>query len=183
MSTSAEDSEDELALHGPTPVARLASSTAEALELLAAAGIAPATRQIGDGLLLLDDLGDVPLTHGDDPGVRRTVGELALAVHAWFLHGDFHPDNVLISDAGLRAVDPYGMIGDHAYDLASFACRCLEPPRTMGSLLDGYGSEPPRSGEWLEFCCLYVAFQAPFWNELAAPGLRRFLELPDGWHR
>lgn len=36
----------------------------------------------------------------------------------WLLHGDFHPQNVLLSSRGWLAIDPRPMIGELAYDLA-----------------------------------------------------------------
>lgn len=36
------------------------------------------------------------------------------------LHGDLHHDNILSSDRGWLAIDPKGVLGDPAYDLANF---------------------------------------------------------------
>ncbi|MDQ6776393.1 MAG: phosphotransferase [Actinomycetota bacterium] len=94
---------------------------------------------------------------------------------AAFLHGDLIPDNILNTTAGLRAIDPFGLRCGPAFDLATFASRCPDPPSAMVALLAGYGNEPPRTPEWLEFCRLYTAHQAPFWNEPVPTGLQRFL--------
>src|SRR5690349_11086623 len=50
-----------------------------------------------------------------------------------FLHRDYIPDNLFITGHGVRAIDPYGMVGDRARDLASFACRSSHPPGGDGS--------------------------------------------------
>jgi len=69
-----------------------------------------------------------------------------------------------------RVID--GMIGDPAYDLAGYACRCSDPPAALAHLVVGYGEAPLRLERWLEFLCLYLAFQLPFWLEVrpAVPG-------------
>lgn len=58
------------------------------------------------------------------------------------LHGDLHHDNIISSDRGWLAIDPKGILGDPAYDLANFfmnperAGARIAEPRNIASRLD-----------------------------------------------
>lgn len=58
------------------------------------------------------------------------------------LHGDLHHDNIVSSDRGWLAIDPKGLLGDPAYELASFflnpvgASGALADPRRIAARLD-----------------------------------------------
>jgi streptomycin 6-kinase len=58
------------------------------------------------------------------------------------LHGDMHHDNVLSSDRGWLAIDPKGLIGDPAYDLANIfinpkgAAHLATDPRRIAARVD-----------------------------------------------
>ncbi len=58
------------------------------------------------------------------------------------LHGDMHHDNVLSSDRGWLAIDPKGLIGDPAYDLANIfinpkgAAHLATDPRRIAARAD-----------------------------------------------
>jgi len=47
------------------------------------------------------------------------------------LHGDLHPDNIILTDAGARVIDAKGYLGDPAFELAN----ALRHPKGMPSLV------------------------------------------------
>jgi streptomycin 6-kinase len=62
------------------------------------------------------------------------------------LHGDLHHDNILSSDRGWLAIDPKGLIGDPAYEVANVfrnphdALKLAADPRRIGALADAFAS-------------------------------------------
>jgi len=74
----------------------------------------------------------------------------------YFLHGDFHPRNVIVSKGKLWAIDPFGLRGDRAYDVALMAAHTSDPIRAASKLEARYGEELPRLNLWLAWCC-YMA--------------------------
>jgi len=62
------------------------------------------------------------------------------------LHGDLHHDNVLSSDRGWLAIDPKGLIGDPAYELANIfrnphgAQKLVADPRRIAALADAFAA-------------------------------------------
>ena len=62
------------------------------------------------------------------------------------LHGDLHHDNILASDRGWLAIDPKGLIGDPAYELANAyrnpvgATTLAANPRRIAALTDIFAS-------------------------------------------
>lgn len=58
------------------------------------------------------------------------------------LHGDLHHDNIVSSDRGWLAIDPKGLLGDPAYELANFfinperAGSAIADPRRIAARLD-----------------------------------------------
>lgn len=62
------------------------------------------------------------------------------------LHGDLHHDNILASDRGWLAIDPKGLIGDPAYELANIyrnpvgATALAANPRRIAALTDAFAS-------------------------------------------
>jgi len=75
----------------------------------------------------------------------------------YFLHGDFHPRNVIVSKGKLWAIDPFGLRGDRAYDVALMAAHTSDPIRVAAKLESRYGEELPRLNLWLAWCC-YTAY-------------------------
>lgn len=75
----------------------------------------------------------------------------------YFLHGDFHPRNVIVSKGKLWAIDPYGIRGDRAYDVALMAAHTPDPIRAAAKLESRYGEKLPRLNLWLAWCC-YTAY-------------------------
>lgn len=83
---------------------------------------------------------------------RRTEAELITAEHeGYFIHGDFRHHNIIATDEGLKAIDPHGLIGDRACDLAFIAARRSDPESAFEGLLSHYGERPPRAGEWFRW--------------------------------
>ena len=56
---------------------------------------------------------------------------LASAPQSVLLHGDLHHDNILLSERGWLAIDPKGVVGDPAYEPATFLYN--PPDRLLGS--------------------------------------------------
>lgn len=62
------------------------------------------------------------------------------------LHGDLHHDNILSSDRGWLAIDPKGLLGDPAYEVANVfrnphgATQLAADPRRIGALADAFAT-------------------------------------------
>ena len=62
------------------------------------------------------------------------------------LHGDLHHDNVLSSDRGWLAIDPKGLMGDPAYEVANIfrnpvgATKLAADPRRIANLADAFAA-------------------------------------------
>ncbi|MFC0010809.1 aminoglycoside phosphotransferase family protein [Devosia nitrariae] len=62
------------------------------------------------------------------------------------LHGDLHHDNIISSDRGWLAIDPKGVIGDPAYDVANAfinpmgADKLAAEPKRIAALADAFSS-------------------------------------------
>jgi putative hydrolase of the HAD superfamily len=70
------------------------------------------------------------------------------------LHGDLHAGNVVLTASGPRVLDPYGLIGDGAYDVAFLAATLpAEQEQALHLLHEGYG-HVPRLWPW--FCWVAV---------------------------
>lgn len=82
------------------------------------------------------------------------LGELQRASHERrFLHGDFHPYNIVVAGGKLWAIDPFGVCGDRAYDLAALAAHSHDPIRTARRLQKRYGQRLRRLDRWLALTC------------------------------
>ena len=83
------------------------------------------------------------------------------------LHGDLHHDNILSSDRGWLAIDPKGLLGDPAYDLASAFINPagvpeqVKDPRRIAALVDLFaerlGHDRKRILGW---ACAHAALSA-----------------------
>ncbi|WP_197410844.1 aminoglycoside phosphotransferase family protein [Devosia epidermidihirudinis] len=62
------------------------------------------------------------------------------------LHGDLHHDNILSSDRGWLAIDPKGLLGDPAYEVANVfrnpvgATKLAADPRRIAALADAFAN-------------------------------------------
>lgn len=83
---------------------------------------------------------------------RRAEAALITAEHEdYFIHGDLRHHNIIATDDGLKAIDPFGLVGDRACDLAFIAARRSDPEDALERLLRHYGEHPPRIEEWFSW--------------------------------
>jgi streptomycin 6-kinase len=101
---------------------------------------------------------------------RLTAGLAARAAsdrRQWtYLHADFHPRNVVLSPDGLIAIDPFGLAGPPAWDLAQFAAIAYggaqrdEPPLShdaiLTQLVTGFGRTPALLEEMAAYWLILV---------------------------
>ncbi len=77
------------------------------------------------------------------------------------LHGDLGPGNVLLSERGWLAVDPYPVLGDRAFDVGHSLSRCdLRDAREQVALFaDRLELDARRIAGWTFACCVQVALE------------------------
>ena len=84
-----------------------------------------------------------------------------------YLHADFHPRNLILSPDGLVALDPFGLAGPPAWDLAQFAAIAYggaqldEPPplshdAILTQLVAGFGRTPALLEEMAAYWLMLV---------------------------
>jgi aminoglycoside/choline kinase family phosphotransferase len=87
--------------------------------------------------------------------------------HWTYLHADFHPPNLILSSAGLVAIDPFGLAGPPAWDLAQFAAIAYggaeldQPPplshdAILTQLVAGFGRTPALLEEMAAYWLMLV---------------------------
>lgn len=99
---------------------------------------------------------------------RRLPGEVqSLATHAYrslaqlprgraLLHGDLHAGNIVITSTGARVIDPYGLAGDPAYDVAFVAATsALLQEDTLRRLQTAYQANLPGLDQWFRWVAVY----------------------------
>jgi streptomycin 6-kinase len=116
------------------------------------------------------------LPHADTAAIqhcheRLTAGLAARAVRdrsQWsYLHADFHPRNLILSAEGLVVIDPFGLAGPPAWDLAQFAAIAYggaqldEPPplshdAILTQLVAGFGRTPALLEEMAAYWLILV---------------------------
>lgn len=88
-------------------------------------------------------------------GAAATARELIdTTAEPVLLHGDLHHFNILSSGSEWRAIDPKGLVGDPAFELAAFCRNPHEPPlevvdRRLGVLCAELGLDRERVCRWL----------------------------------
>jgi streptomycin 6-kinase len=115
----------------------------------------------------------LPATKRGHPWVARLLAQahalVTTSTQRCLLHGDFHQDNVLSSQRGWLAVDPKGIFGDPAWDLAALLFNNLEPAgdawrplirRRLDQLCDELGLDRRRAYT----LCAARALQSRFWS-------------------
>jgi hypothetical protein len=143
----------------------------------------PRLRTIGDGLYRERSGGWLHL-----PPLMQARGEAFSAVlddcrpsAQVLLHGDLAPTNVLLTTNGPRLIDPVGLCGSPAWDLAQVTVTTAGRGRqndVLPALLDGYGAEPPHLAEVMAWMVLHhldkslAIADSPF-----APHLRPLAEM------
>lgn len=77
------------------------------------------------------------------------------------LHGDLGPSNVVLSERGWLAIDPYPVVGDRAFDVGHSLSRCdLRDAREQVALLaDRLNLDARRIAGWTFACCVELALE------------------------
>jgi streptomycin 6-kinase len=77
------------------------------------------------------------------------------------LHGDLGPSNVVLSERGWLAIDPYPVQGDRAFDVGHDLSRCdLQDAREhVAFFADRLDLEARRIAGWTFACCVHVALR------------------------
>jgi streptomycin 6-kinase len=91
------------------------------------------------------------------------------------LHGDLGPGNVVLSERGWLAIDPYPVLGDRAYDVGHDLSRCdLSDAREHVTFFaDRLDLDPRRIAGWAFACCIEVALESSSVGD--AMGCREYL--------
>lgn len=76
------------------------------------------------------------------------------------VHGDLHPGNILIQAGVVRFIDPYGLAGDWAYDVAFLAVHASNPSDALAALIAGYGRTSLTAREWIRWLAVYRLYNA-----------------------
>jgi streptomycin 6-kinase len=92
------------------------------------------------------------------------------------LHGDLGPSNVVLSQRGWLAIDPFPVLGDRAFDVGHSLSRCdLRDAQTLvASYADRLDLDARRIAAWTFACCVEVALEAISVGD--ATGCRTHLE-------
>ncbi len=116
-----------------------------------------------------------------DRGVVAQADELFTSLSASspdtvLLHGDLGPGNVVLSERGWLAIDPYPVLGDRAFDAGHSLSRCdLRDAREHVALFaDRLDLDARRIAGWAFACCVHAALESGSIGE--AIGLRVYLD-------
>jgi streptomycin 6-kinase len=84
---------------------------------------------------------------------RRTSARLRMAAgEDWLVHGDFQPNNILVTARGLRVIDPSGWRGPPGFDLAHYAVMVYgDQESALEGLVRGYGEAPAGLADWFAY--------------------------------
>lgn len=132
---------------------------------------------IGQREFLETSLGEVRAAYEhlppDVPELAEPLFERLLAARPErrFLHGDLHERNVVVRAGRLYAIDPFGLVGDRALDVATFAGFHDRPLWAAARVLQRYGSRPRRLRRWLALNCLRAARARQVWGDDPEPAL------------
>lgn len=116
-----------------------------------------------------------------DRGVVAQADELftsltASSTDTVLLHGDLGPSNVLLSERGWLAIDPYPVLGDRAFDVGHDLSRCdLRDAREhVAFFADHLDLDARRIAGWTFACCVEVALGCTSVGD--AMGFRKHLD-------
>jgi hypothetical protein len=72
------------------------------------------------------------------------------------LHGDLLPANIMLVEGAIKVIDPFGLAGDAAFDIASLAplIPLPDPRQAAARLCRGYGREVANLAHLLAWCLL-----------------------------
>jgi len=92
------------------------------------------------------------------------------------LHGDLGPGNVVLSERGWLAIDPYPVLGERAFDVGHDLSRCdLRDAREhVAVFADRLDLDARRIAGWAFACCVHVALESRSVGD--AMGLREYLD-------
>ena len=92
------------------------------------------------------------------------------------LHGDLGPSNVVLSERGWLAIDPYPVLGDRAFDVGHhLSRRDLRDARDQVALfVDRLDLDARRVAGWTFACCVHDALEARSIGDAA--GYRQYLD-------
>jgi len=95
------------------------------------------------------------------------------------LHGDLGPGNVVLSERGWLAIDPYPVVGDRAFDVGHDLSRCdLRDAREhVAFFADRLDLDARRIAGWAFACCVEVALECTWVGD--AMGFRVYLDRAD----
>jgi streptomycin 6-kinase len=102
-----------------------------------------------------------------DRGVVAQADELftsltSSSTDAVLLHGDLGPGNVVLSERGWLAIDPYPVLGDRAFDVKQvLSLRDLRDAREQVAFFgDRLDLDARRIAGWTFACCVHVALRS-----------------------
>ena len=92
------------------------------------------------------------------------------------LHGDLGPSNVVLSERGWLAIDPYPMVGDRSFDVGHSLSRCdLRDARELIAMFaDRLDLDARRIAGWAFANCIEVALESR--SVGSAEGMRIYLD-------
>jgi streptomycin 6-kinase len=92
------------------------------------------------------------------------------------LHGDLGPGNVVLSERGWLAIDPYPVLGDRAFDVGHDLSRCdlRDAQELVADFADRLGLDARRIAGWAFACCVHFALECRSVGDAA--GLREILD-------
>ena len=118
-----------------------------------------------------------------DRGVVAQADELftslvSAVTDAVLLHGDLGPGNVLLSERGWLAIDPYPVLGDRAFDVGHCLSRhdrrdLRDAREQVAFFADRLGLDARRIAGWTFACCVHIALQCMSVGD--ATGFRKYL--------
>ncbi len=102
-----------------------------------------------------------------DRGVVAQADELftsltSTSTDTVLLHGDLGPGNVVLSERGWLAIDPYPVLGDRAFDVGHDLSRCdlRDALEHVAFFVDRLGLDERRIAGWTFACCVEVALES-----------------------
>ena len=115
-----------------------------------------------------------------DRGVVAHADELftsltSSSTHTVLLHGDLGPSNVVLSERGWLAIDPYPVLGDRAFDVGHSLSRrdLLDAQEQVTLFADRLDLDARRIAGWTFACCVELALECRSVGD--AMGLRECL--------
>jgi streptomycin 6-kinase len=77
------------------------------------------------------------------------------------LHGDLGPSNVVLSERGWLAIDPYPVLGERAFDVGHHLSRrdLRDAREQVASFVDRLDLDERRIAGWTLACCVHDALE------------------------